>query len=126
MTPSPPACAMAMAMRASVTVSMAAATIGMFREIVRVMRDRSSVSDGNTSDRAGRNNTSSKVKASRRLPLGSAAIYQLSSLTLGPHQGEAVALGGSIAGRATRDPLTELALVDSTAVATMQSLRRRP
>jgi len=25
-------------------------------------------------------------------------------LTLGPHQGEAVTLGGSIAGRATRDP----------------------
>src|SRR6516165_1351279 len=83
----------AMAIRASVTVSMAAATIGMFREIVRVMRDLSSVSDGNTSDSAGRSNTSSKVRASRSLPLGSAAIYQLSLLTLGPHQGEAVTLG---------------------------------
>ena len=37
-TPMPPCCAMAMAIAASVTVSIAAETSGMFSEIVRVSR----------------------------------------------------------------------------------------
>ena len=53
MTPMPPACAMAIAMWASVTVSMAEAMIGMFNETLRVIRDRISTSDGITSERAG-------------------------------------------------------------------------
>ncbi len=46
MTPSPPCWAMAMAMPASVTVSMAAEMIGMLSEMVRVSRVRVSVADG--------------------------------------------------------------------------------
>src|SRR5947207_690797 len=46
MTPSPPACAMAIAILASVTVSMAEATIGILSEISRVMQVRISTSDG--------------------------------------------------------------------------------
>ena len=46
MTPMPPACAMAIAISASVTVSMAEATIGMLSGISRVMRLRMSTSDG--------------------------------------------------------------------------------
>ena len=38
MTPMPPACAMAMASRASVTVSIAEEMIGRFRGIARVRR----------------------------------------------------------------------------------------
>ena len=44
MTPTPPACAIAIAMRASVTVSIADAMIGMLSGIARVMRERMSVS----------------------------------------------------------------------------------
>ena len=47
-TPMPPACAMAIAMGASVTVSIAAATSGMFSAISRVSRVRVSVSAGRT------------------------------------------------------------------------------
>ena len=61
MTPMPPACAMAIAMWASVTVSMAEAMIGILSETLRVMRERMSTSDGRTSDRPGFNSTSSKV-----------------------------------------------------------------
>ena len=64
MTPMPPACAMAIAILASVTVSMAEATIGMLSAIARVMRVRISTSDGSTSDRPGLSSTSSKVSAS--------------------------------------------------------------
>ena len=70
----PPACAMAIAISASVTVSMAEATIGMLRGISRVMRVRISTSAGSTSDRPGLSSTSSKVSASRRAPLDIAAI----------------------------------------------------
>ncbi len=69
MTPSPPACAMAMAILASVTVSMAEATIGILSVISRVMRVRMSASDGSSSDSPGLSRTSSKVSASRRFPL---------------------------------------------------------
>ncbi len=53
MTPRPPACAIAIAMRASVTVSMADAMIGMLSGIARVTRERISASEGSTSDEAG-------------------------------------------------------------------------
>src|SRR5712671_2008461 len=68
MTPMPPACAMAIAIWASVTVSMAEARIGILTAMSRVMRLRTSASDGNTSDRPGCSNTSSNVRASRGLP----------------------------------------------------------
>ena len=68
MTPMPPACAMAMARRASVTVSMAADRTGRLRKTVRVRRVRISTSLGITSERPGLSSTSSKVSASRARP----------------------------------------------------------
>src|SRR4030088_1173937 len=59
---------MAIAMWASVTVSMAEARIGILTVMSRVMRLRTSASEGNTSDRPGCSNTSSNVSASRGLP----------------------------------------------------------
>ena len=50
MMPMPPACAMPIASRASVTVSMAEETKGMFRSISRVSREESPVSRGSTSE----------------------------------------------------------------------------
>ena len=70
----PPACAMAIAILASVTVSMAEATTGIFSVIPRVMRVRISTSDGSTSDSPGLSSTSSKVKASGNAELPVAAI----------------------------------------------------
>src|SRR6266540_509695 len=64
--PSPPAAAMAIAMRASVTVSIAADTIGMLIWMLRVSRVDVSTDFGSTSDSAGRSRTSSNVSASRR------------------------------------------------------------
>ncbi len=64
MTPMPPACAMAMASRASVTVSMAAEMIGILRSMSPAMRVRMSVSPGITSEWPGCRRTSSKVSAS--------------------------------------------------------------
>src|SRR5712691_8070412 len=61
MIPMPPSRAIAMASRASVTVSMAALTIGMLIVMRRVNRVRVSVSAGMTEDLAGTNATSSKV-----------------------------------------------------------------
>ncbi len=49
-TPMPPACAMAMAMLDSVTVSIAAATSGMFKAMSRVSRVRVSVWCGSTAE----------------------------------------------------------------------------
>ena len=60
----PPACAMAIAMADSVTVSIAEATIGMLRLISRVILVRTSTSEGSTSDRPGLSSTSSNVNAS--------------------------------------------------------------
>ena len=65
MTPIPPACAMAMAMRASVTVSMAEDSSGMFILMDFVTRVRVSASLGSTEDAPGTSRTSSKVRASR-------------------------------------------------------------
>jgi hypothetical protein len=52
---------MAIAICASLTVSMAEATIGILRRILRVIRERISTSDGMTSDSPGFKSTSSKV-----------------------------------------------------------------
>jgi hypothetical protein len=82
-TPMPPACAIAIAICASVTVSMAEATIGMLSGMARVMRERMSASDGSTSDRLGSSSTSSKVSASRGLPFDRAAMAN-SPQDLGP------------------------------------------
>ena len=60
----PPAWAMAMARRASVTVSMAEEMMGMFRLMARVRRERTSTWLGTTSEWPGRSSTSSKVSAS--------------------------------------------------------------
>ena len=60
---------MAIAICASVTVSMAEAMIGMLTEIERVMCERISTSAGSTSDRPGLSSTSSNVSPSRGLAL---------------------------------------------------------
>ena len=62
MTPMPPACAMAIAICASVTVSMAEAMIGIFSGIERVTWERISASEGRISDRPGFSSTSSNVR----------------------------------------------------------------
>ena len=61
----PPACAMAMASRLSVTVSMAAETSGMLRAISRVNLVAVLTWVGITSDGPGSSKTSSKVSPSR-------------------------------------------------------------
>src|SRR5690606_19187516 len=63
MIPIPPSLAMAMARRASVTVSIAAETKGMFSEISRGSWVRSLVSRGSPAEQAGANSTSSQVYA---------------------------------------------------------------
>ena len=62
--PIPPSCAIAIAMRASVTVSIAADTSGMFRRIRRDRRVETSASRGTTALAAGTSSTSSKVSPS--------------------------------------------------------------
>ena len=64
-TPIPPTCAMAIAKRCSVTVSIAAEISGTLRFIFWVKRVLISVLTGKTAERAGSSKTSSKVKASR-------------------------------------------------------------
>jgi hypothetical protein len=63
-TPIPPMRASAIAMRASVTVSIAAETSGMSSAIVRVRRLAVTTSFGSTADSAGTRRTSSKVRPS--------------------------------------------------------------
>src|SRR5438128_6794665 len=63
-TPIPPCCAMAIASDASVTVSIAAEQSGICKRMPRVNCVDVSVSVGSTSERAGSNNTSSKVSPS--------------------------------------------------------------
>ena len=60
----PPAWAIAIAMRDSVTVSMAAEIIGTCREMDEVSLVLMSTSAGRTADSAGKSRTSSKVNAS--------------------------------------------------------------
>ena len=59
----PPACAMAMASRPSVTVSMAEEMTGILTLISRVTRELTSASAGSTSEGRGASRTSSKVSA---------------------------------------------------------------
>src|SRR6185503_15616391 len=63
MMPIPPSCAIAIARRASVTVSMAADTRGMLSSSLRVRRDFRETWRGRTREWAGRRRTSSKVSA---------------------------------------------------------------
>jgi hypothetical protein len=63
-TPMPPYCAMAIAMLASVTVSIAADISGMPSSMVRVSRVLVSVWLGSTAEAAGFRRTSSNVSAS--------------------------------------------------------------
>src|SRR5690554_7069234 len=67
MMPMPPSWAMAMARRASVTVSMAADTSGMLSSIPRVRCVLRHTSLGNTSEYPGTRRMSSKVRASWRI-----------------------------------------------------------
>ena len=62
--PRPPSRASAIARRASVTVSIAAETTGMFSEIDGVSRVIVETSFGRTCDSAGRRSTSSNVSPS--------------------------------------------------------------
>ncbi len=62
MIPMPPARAMAMARRASVTVSMAADTTGMASSMRGVRRLAVDTSAGSTADSAGTSSTSSNVR----------------------------------------------------------------
>ena len=64
MKPIPPSWASAIARWASVTVSMAAETIGILSVISFVSRVVTSTCDGSTSDRCGTSRTSSNVSAS--------------------------------------------------------------
>ena len=64
-TPSPPSCAIAMARRVSVTVSIAADSSGMFSETVPVRRVLRLTSLGTTRECAGTSKTSSNVSAFR-------------------------------------------------------------
>ncbi len=75
MTPMPPACAMAMASRASVTVSIAEETIGRLRRMARVRREPISTALGMTVEWPGRSSTSSNAR-----PCGNA---EFSSVAMG-------------------------------------------
>src|SRR5580765_9074571 len=77
----PPACAIAMARPASVTVSIAAEMSGMPSSIVLVSLVRVSTWEGRTSEAAGTSSTSSKVRASRMGEEGSIAAH-ISRLTI--------------------------------------------
>src|SRR6202162_1767135 len=89
-TPMPPCCAIAIASRDSVTVSIAADTIGILREIPAVRRVFRSTSRGCTLDRAGRSRTSSNVRASGRSP--SREEFRVFAISLGSRRCRPVAL----------------------------------
>ena len=67
----PPNCAITIAMSASVTVSIAAESIGVLSVISRVTRLLGSAIEGTISDSAGTSRTSSKVRP-RRMSMGCA------------------------------------------------------
>src|SRR5215831_19248643 len=92
---------MAIAIAASVTVSMAEVMIGMLSAISRVIRVRTSVSVGSTSERPGLSSTSSKVSASRRLPFDAFVAIANSFRPQEP-------------GLLNQSPCAELARADST------------
>ena len=83
MTPMPPACAMAMASRASVTVSIAEETIGRLRRIVRVRREAMLTALGITVLWPGRSSTSSNASPSGN-PVSTFAIRLILRPTRGP------------------------------------------
>src|SRR5438045_5039045 len=114
MTPMPPAWAIAIAMRASVTVSMADAMIGMLSGIARVIWLRMSASEGSTSERPGCSRTSSKVSASRGLPFDPDAMANSPRL-IGTAGVKRRFRPAHKAKPATQDPVVELAPVVSTA-----------
>ena len=66
MTPMPPCCAIAIASRDSVTVSIAALASGTFSRMLRVRRVLTSTWVGSTSECRGTSSTSSKVSAVAR------------------------------------------------------------
>ena len=66
MMPMPPSRAIVIAVRASVTESIAAERSGTLSSMLRERRDRTSTSRGRTSLYCGRSRTSSKVRASRK------------------------------------------------------------
>ena len=68
MTPMPPACAMAMASRASVTVSIAEEMIGRLSAIERVRRVATLTPLGITVEWPGRSSTSSNASPSGKPP----------------------------------------------------------
>ncbi len=70
MIPMPPSRAIAIAMRDSVTVSIAAATSGMGSRMERVSTDSMLVSLGCTEEWRGTSRTSSKVSPSPRIRAG--------------------------------------------------------
>ncbi len=103
--PMPPFCAMQIAVRCSVTVSIAAEASGMESEISRVNCVETSVRAGTTSEAAGTRRTSSNVRPSRtrlsfmRLPgsracLGSGSgvpvVAECTTANWGPRVGASV------------------------------------
>ena len=112
----PPACAMAIAMRASVTVSIAEEMIGMLSAMSRVMRVRISTSAGSTSDRPGFSSTSSKVSASSGPPF----FLGIANFSSPPGK---MSAPGVTAGAASLSPNAELARADSMPRPEMNSLR---
>src|SRR5262245_25370434 len=75
MTPRPPCCAIAMASRDSVTVSIAALTSGTFSRICRVRFVLTSTSRGTTWECCGTKRTSSNVRAvARSAPMASSVL----------------------------------------------------
>ena len=70
----PPACAIAMASRASVTVSIAEEMIGRFRRMARVRREPMSTALGMTVEWPGRSSTSSKARPSENAEFSSVAM----------------------------------------------------
>ena len=70
MIPIPPSRAIAIAARCSVTVSIAAETIGIFKEILRVNLLSNETSLGKTSEYCGTKSTSSNVRARLRIFIG--------------------------------------------------------
>src|SRR5262249_13544812 len=92
---------MPIAIAASVTQSIAEATVGLLSAISGVVRVRTSVSVGRTSERPGLSSTSSKVSASRRLPFDAFVAIANSFRPQAP-------------GLLNQSPCAELARADST------------
>src|SRR5689334_21551813 len=94
MTPMPPSRASAMAISDSVTVSMAALTIGMGSAMRREKRVTSCTSRGCTSERRGTSSTSSNVRASGP----TFSLHAIRSLTVALESVEAAAPAPRLSG----------------------------